>query len=288
MLGRSILFATLLGAAMPAQAQQLGGRVVAAASGHGVAFATVGVKGKAVGTTTDAAGHFALKTPADIADADSVIISCIGYHSCRTTVQALRNRSQAWELAPLTQPLPEVRVKHGRVRPATLGGKMESGMAHWSTATRDIGALADDERGWEVATVLPVRRNSYIDGFHFYLEQNEFKLVRLRFMLYEVVGGKPTKPLLTQDVQFTVPSAQTGWASVDLRPYNVQLRKGQTVAAGIQWLQGEKLTPASTKFGGPGAFPSALHRAVVRDKSEATWHSFPINASMYLAVQEYE
>jgi hypothetical protein len=148
--------------------------------------------------------------------------------------------------------------------------------------------VADDERGWEVATLLPVRRSSYVDGFHFYIEQNEFRLVRLRFMLYATQDGKPTHSLLTQDIQLTVPQEQTGWISVDLRPYNLHLPKGQTVAAGIQWLQGEKLNPESTKFGGPGAFPSATHRALVRDKSEAQWRSFPINASMYLAVQQYE
>ncbi|UYZ60322.1 carboxypeptidase-like regulatory domain-containing protein [Hymenobacter latericus] len=284
----SLLIFAALGAGLPLQAQQLKGRVVAAQSGSAVAFATVGVKGKPVGTTTDAAGNFVLNTSASITGADSVIISCIGYRACRTTVAGLRSQPQAWELQPVAQPLQEVQVKHGRVRPATLGGKVEKGTAHWNTQTRDLAAVGDDERGWEVATILPVRHNGYIDGFHFYLEDNEFKLVRLRFMLYEVANGKPTKPLLTQDIQFTVPSGQTGWASVDLRQYNLQLHKGQTVAAGIQWLQGEKLHPESSRFGGPGAFPSATHRAVVRDKSEAEWRTFPVNASMYLAVQEYD
>ena len=62
----------------------------------------------------------------------------------------------------------------------------------------------------------------------------------------------------------------------------------QTVAAGFQWLQGEKLPIKYGQFSGPGIFPSVGHRVLVREKSEAEWRSFPVNVSMYLAVQEYK
>ena len=131
--------------------------------------------------------------------------------------------------------------------------------------------MASDERGWEVATVLPVRRSCYIDNFRFYVSQNDFKPIRFRFVLYELTDNRPTRQLLTDDIQFTLPSRQTGWASLDLRAYNIGLRKGQTVAAGIQWLQGEKLDPRSgPKSGalsGPGAFPSVGHLR----EPEAVW-----------------
>jgi hypothetical protein len=73
-----------------------------------------------------------------------------------------------------------------------------------------------------------------------------------------------------------------------LRAYNIHLSKGQTIAAGIQWLQGEKLDPKSGALSGPGAFPSIGHRVLVRDKSEAEWRSLPVNVSMYLAVQQHD
>lgn len=41
-------------------------------------------------------------------------------------------------------------------------------------------------------------------------------------------------------------------------------------------------------FGGPGGFPSFVHRVALRDKSEAEWRVLPINVSMHLNVQEYD
>lgn len=292
-----LLFASacLLAPLSPAAAQApLTGRVLAAASGQPVAFATVGVKGHSVGSTTDEAGRFAFALPAAVAAADSVIISCIGYRAQRLTVGQLQSSPGAvWPLQPQAQALREVQVRHGRLVPAVLGRQAVGGNAHWTTAIRDLsvagaGPGAADERGWEVSTLLPVRKDCLLDAFHVYIEQNGFKPIRLRFTLYAVENGKPRRQLLTDDIQFTIPGEQTGWASVDLRSYNLQLPKGQTVAAGIQWLQGEKLPASDKAFGGPGAFPSAVHRVAVRDKSEAEWRVLPINVSMYLAVQQHE
>lgn len=275
------------------QAQELKGRVLAASSDKPIAFATVGIKGKALGSTADERGYFAFAVPTALPGTDSVIISCIGFRALRLTVSQLRQAEGVWRLPQLAQALGEVQVRHSQLKPAIMGRNAVGGTAYWTTKIRDSTlTVASDERGWEVTTVLPVRRSCYVDSFRFYVSQNDFKPVRFRFVLYELTDGRPTRQLLTDDVQFTLPSQQTGWVNLDLRAYNIQLRKGQTVAAGIQWLQGEKLDPKSgPKSGalsGPGAFPSVGHRVLVRNKSEAEWRSLPVNVSMYLAVQEYQ
>ncbi|MGI4741730.1 MAG: carboxypeptidase-like regulatory domain-containing protein [Janthinobacterium lividum] len=277
------------------QAQGLKGRVLAASSAKPIAFATVGIKNKALGSTTDERGYFAFAVPTALPGTDSVIISCIGFRALRLTVSQLRQAERVWHLPLLAQALGEVQVRHPHLKPAIMGRNAVGGMgmAYWTTKIRDSTlTVASDERGWEVTTVLPVRRSCYVDSFRFYVSQNDFKPVRFRFVLYELIDGRPTRQLLTDDIQFTLPSQQTGWVNLDLRAYNIQLRQGQTVAAGFQWLQGEKLTPKSgPKSGalsGPGAFPSVGHRVLVRDKSEAEWRSLPVNLSMYLAVQEYK
>ena len=100
-----------------------------------------------------------------------------------------------------------------------------------------------DARGWELATLLRVRRHTFIDGFHVSFHRNEFRALRLRFMLNAVEHGHPTRLLLTDDIQLTVSEQRTGWLSLDLRRYNLHLAKGQIVAAGIQWLDGTKERP---------------------------------------------
>ncbi|WP_165903894.1 carboxypeptidase-like regulatory domain-containing protein [Hymenobacter gummosus] len=287
LLPRFLLLSAALLPALLTTAQQLSGRVTVAGTQQPVPFATVGVQGQPLGSTADETGRFAFATPATLLPTDSVIISCIGYRARRLTVAQVQAET-TWPLTPVAQALAEVPVRHGRLTPAVLGRRETGGVAHWTTKLRDTTPVATDERGWEIATVLPVRHSCYLDAFHLYLEQNGFGPVRLRFTLYAVENGLPTRQLLTRDIQFTVPPQQTGWATLDLSSYNIHLPKGQTVAAGIQWLQGQKLPSATEALGGPGAYPSLGHRVALRDKSEAPWRLLPVNVSMYLAVQQYQ
>jgi hypothetical protein len=268
-----------------APAQQLRGRVVSARTGQPVPFATVGVKGQPVGSTADETGRFAFAAPASLAATDSVVISCVGFRSAGLTLAELRRADRTWTLAPLTQQLAEVPVRHARLRPGTLGCRSALSPLQWTTTD---AADVDDARGWELATMVRTRHHSFVDAFSVYFGHNEFRSLRLRFMLYAVEGGRPTRLLLTDDIQFTVSDQRTGWTTIDLRKYNLHLAKGQTVAAGIQWLQGEKARPNSRVLSGPVLMPAALNRTLIRQKSEAPWEKYPANVSMYLAVQQYD
>ncbi|WP_375416168.1 carboxypeptidase-like regulatory domain-containing protein [uncultured Hymenobacter sp.] len=287
MLPRLVLAVCLFSCTLTGWAQQLTGRVLAASSGRPVAFATVGIKGKALGSTADERGHFAFAVPATLSGTDSVVISCIGFRALRLTVGQLRAPETVWRLQPQAQTLGDVQVRHPKLKPAIIGRKAVGGLAYWSARDTSLN-VASDERGREMLTVLPVRRSCYVDSFRFHVERNDFKLIRFRFTLYQITSGRPTRELLTDDIQFTLLSQQTGWVSLDLSAYNIRLRKGQTVAAGIQWLQSEKLDPKNAVLGGTAAFPSVGHRVLVRSKSEAQWRSYPFNMSMYLAVQEFK
>lgn len=289
MMFRLTLSVLVLFCSLDGQAQELKGLILSAASGKPVAFATVGVKGKALGSTADEEGRFAFAVPPTLPAADSVIISCIGFRSTATTVGQLRQGDATWRLQPQVQPLNEVTVRHPRLKPGIIGRKAVGGMAYWTTNSRDTSeTFASDERGRELATVLSVRKNCYLDTFRFYVQHNDFKAVRFRFILYEMAGDRPGRQLLTDDIQFTLASQQTGWIAVDLHAYNIQLRKGQAVAAGFQWLHGERLAPENGVLGGQATFPSVGHRTLLRRKSEAEWRSFPMNLSFYLAVQQYD
>jgi len=279
-----LLFASVFAPCSFAQAPQLSGRVVAA-SGQPVAFATVGVKGRAIGSTADEAGRFAFAAPPTLAATDSVVISCVGFRSLGLTVAQLRRAGAVWTLQPLSQQLAEVQVRHAQLKPGFLGCRSTFSPMQWTT---DSAADVGDVRGWELATMVPVRKNCFVDSFRVYFGQNEFRSLRLRFLLYDVQHGLPTRLLVSDDIQLIVSKQRTGWVGLDLRRYNLHLAKGQTVAAGIQWLQGEKATPKSRRLSGPILLPTLINRALIRQKSQASWEKYAGNVSMYLAVQQYE
>ncbi|MBJ6109622.1 carboxypeptidase-like regulatory domain-containing protein [Hymenobacter sp. BT523] len=279
-----LIFTLSFGSDSLAQTVRLSGRVVGA-SGQPVAFASIGVKGKAIGSTADESGRFAFAAPATLASTDSVIISCVGFRSRGLTVAELRHAEAVWTLQPLRHLLQEVLVRRPQLKPGFLGCRSAFSPMQWTT---DSAADVGDMRGWELATMVPVRKNSFVDSFRVYFAHNEFRSLRLRFLLYDVQHGKPDRLLVADDIQFRVPNQRTGWVGLDLRRYNLHLAKGQTVAAGIQWLHGEKATPNSQRLSGPVLMPTLTNRTLIRQKSQAHWEKYAANVSMYLAVQQYE
>ena len=77
--------ATVGVAAVPVAGQKLLGQVRDAKSGAAVSFASVGIRGTAVGTVTNAEGGFALFVPAAHVR-DTVQVSCLGYASVRVSL----------------------------------------------------------------------------------------------------------------------------------------------------------------------------------------------------------
>lgn len=268
--------------------QTLRGRVQQDFTAAPVPFASVGVKGKPVGTVADAQGHFSFSDSPDLAEMDTVVVTCVGYQPARLVVRQLRQQPVTIRLRKQPRALREVVIQHRQLRRETLGHTGKIGLAHWgvSSITQD-STRRRDMRGWEFGTFLTPAHNCYVDAFNVYIESNPFREVRFRLLVYAVHDGRPTELLFPDDVQFVVRNQQMGWITVDLRPYNLQLQKKQKIAVAIQWLDSEGATAKRNFFGIPAVFPSPLHRVFSRDKSQAKWQSYPCQPSLYLTVQSW-
>jgi uncharacterized membrane protein YqaE (UPF0057 family) len=268
-----------------AWAQTVLGSISRADSGAPVPYASVGVKGKPLGTVANDAGQFRLEALAQALPADTVVISCVGFLPHKRLVSDLRQRPVVVLTAQATQ-LTEVSVRHGKLIPQVLGREATGGMAHWGNwAPKD--SLPKDKRGWEVGTFLTPAQNCFVDAFSLYVERNNFRFVRFRIMLYAAEGNHPTTLLTDQDMQFVLGAQQTGWVKVDLRSYNLHLKKDQKIALALQWLDNDEPMTTGKHISVPAAFPDPFHRAYIRDKSEAGWQIFPVKPSMNLSVQTY-
>jgi hypothetical protein len=270
------------------RAQSLQGIVLQDHSTTPVPFASVGVRNKPLETVTDEHGRFQFSDSPTLSAQDTVVVSCVGYWPERLPVQQLRQHPATVRLRPRTQSLREVTVQHRQLRPEVLGHSGKSGLARWG-----IGGMAQDTArqhdmlGREFGTFLKPARSCYVDSFNVYITSNPFTSLRFRLMLYTVRDGKPAEPLLTDDIQFVVRDQRTGWVSVDLRSYNLRLEKKQPVAVAMQWLDSEGTFPSNWFFGIPAVFPAPLHQVFGRDKSQALWKIFPMQPSLYLAVQSW-
>ncbi|GAB3292814.1 carboxypeptidase-like regulatory domain-containing protein [Hymenobacter tenuis] len=250
-----------------------------------VPYASVGIQHKSIGTIADALGHFSAEVLAAAAPTDTLVVSCVGYQP-RKLLAGQLSQFPDIQLTPLATQLAEVAIRHGKLHPKVLGREATGGMAYLSTgAVKD--SVSRNKRGREVGTFLTPSDNCFVDEFALYVAHNTFRFVRFRLMLYDVKDGRPTTLLSNQDMQFVVGDQVTGWVNVDLRPFNLHLKKHQKIALALQWLDNDEPMGPGKYLSIPAAFPAPLHRTYTRDKSEATWQSFPVNPSMQLRVQAY-
>ncbi|WP_167855170.1 carboxypeptidase-like regulatory domain-containing protein [Hymenobacter wooponensis] len=271
--------------ASAAWAQTPQGTITRADSGAPVPYASVGVKGKPLGTVANETGQFPLQPLAQALPTDTIVVSCVGFLPQKQTAAQLR-QTPSVTLTPQATQLKEVAVRHGKLRPQVLGRESTGGVAHWGNwAPKD--SLPKEMRGWEVGTFLTPSDNCFVDAFSVYIERNALRFVRFRLKLYAVEGSHPTTLLTDQDMQFVLSDQQTGWVKVNLRPYNLHLKKNQKIALAMQWLDNDEPRAKGKYISVPAAFPDAFHRAYIRDKSEAGWQIFPVNPSMNLSVQAY-
>lgn len=83
-----------------------------AVTGAPIAYASLGIQHKPIGTVADAAGHVASAALRAVAPTDTLVISCVGYQSRKLLVSEL-GREEALRLQPVATALTEV-VVHSR------------------------------------------------------------------------------------------------------------------------------------------------------------------------------
>ncbi|NVO86145.1 alpha/beta fold hydrolase [Hymenobacter terrestris] len=266
-----------------AQTTRLHGRVLDAATGRPVPFASVGVAGRPFGTVADSAGRFAFLLPDSVAAGARVLASGVGYATTAVPATAPPAAGATVRLQPVAVALAAVMVRPGKVRTRTTGrtGSSSFMMARLYT---EPGA-GQDERAKEQGSVLSLPPDCHLLTLRLHVAFNRFQAVTLRLNLYDVKQGRPTEPLLTQDIRFTVTQPR-GWVEVDLEPYRLYIQNRREVVATIQWLRSEARLDSATGFA-LSAVPGPGHAILTRDKSHSRWQSTPGYLSLQLVLDEY-
>jgi hypothetical protein len=280
-----LLSLALLGYAPLAQAQadRPTIRVVDGQTSQPVPYASVGVRGKPLGTVADAHGSFPL-SQVEAAPADTVVISCIGFQSQLMTLNELRNHAEI-RLAPQQLALAEVVVRGRQPRRVIIGHNWVSTFTSYGFyITADTVPHA--RLGREVGVLLAIKHPTLLESFHLFTSGRDFKSVTFRLNIYAVEQGQPHHSLLRQDVIFTVDGQRRGWNNVDLRPFAITLAGPQQVVATVEWLSSEVGRPGG-KFLDIPVHLSAVHTIYTRSKSAQAWTTSSANPSLYFDALSY-
>jgi hypothetical protein len=266
-----------------AQADRPAIRVVDVRTSQPVPYASVGVRGKPLGTVADAHGSFPL-SQVGAAPADTVVISCIGFQTQLMTLNELRSHAEI-RLAPQQQALAEVVVRGRQPRHVIVGHNWVSAFTSYGFyITADTVPHA--RLGREVGVLLAIKHPTLLESFHLFTSGRDFKSVTFRLNIYAVEQGQPHHSLLRQDVIFTVGGQRRGWNNVDLRPFAITLAGPQQVVATVEWLSSEVGRPGG-KFLDIPVHLSAVHTIYTRSKSAQAWTTSSANPSLYFDALSY-
>ncbi len=185
----------------------------------GIPFASIGIKGKNIGTVADEKGNFELNILKCDED-DTLKVSAIGYKTKGFTVsEARQSMSKLIMLEPLVVKLNEVVVISKKVKRKVLGTSKYS--------TKNCSAFQGLNGNWK-GEEAAIRANNqkgksvFIEDFNFYIIQNKYEdSLVFRLMLYSVnAKNLPGETFLKKPIIFKTAIRQ-GIVHVDLKNYNI-------------------------------------------------------------------
>ncbi len=194
-------------------------KITDASTKLGIPFASIGIKGKNIGTVADDKGNFELNILKCEED-DTLKVSAIGYKTKGFTVsEARQGMSKIVLLEPLIVKLNEVVVTSKKVKRKVLGTSKYS--------TRNCSAFMGTDGNWK-GEEASIRANNekgkyvFIEDFNFYIIQNKYDdSLRFRLMLYSVTAKNlPGETFLHKPIIFKT-AVKQGIVHVDLREYNI-------------------------------------------------------------------
>jgi uncharacterized membrane protein len=274
-----LLLCVSLATSAQSTVSQVAGTVVDQA-GRPLAYASVGVIDKPIGTVADEGGKFQVFLTDAVQPTDSIRVSLLGHASKTMLVAAVLQQPDRLTiiLTDLPATLSEVFVKTTKLITKTIGNKNTDASMRTNFA---ISGKPRQNLGAEIGRVFALpKKGAFLDEFAFYVSANNFDSTRVRVNVYKLKGNYPTDNLLQQPIYVDIKPQQTGWITVDLRPYN--LYATNDVAVAVEWVSyGQK----GSFLGIPITMPSIGATHLYKYGSQNRWKKYgQMSACMNLTL----
>ncbi|WP_367867707.1 carboxypeptidase-like regulatory domain-containing protein [Pedobacter sp. WC2423] len=266
------------------QTKTIAGRIMSGV--ESVPYATIGVKGKNIGSVSDENGQFKIEFKMDqfSPQKDELIISCLGFADLVLPCKNIKlNEPLIVPLVKTEITLREVTVVPGKPKEKRYGKRSSAIMT--SRAIFVHGEQINDALGREIGMIMKIDDNSSLKDFNVFVTGNQFKSVKFRLKFYDIGGNEPALIPLSKDIIFDVIEPK-GWVKVDLRPYHIFLTGKEKIGVTMQWIESTPLNEKSRYFV-ISAGTSISSNGLYRPKSESAWTYPRHNLSMYLTADIY-
>ena len=280
----SLFISFLFYASLSLSAQELKGYVIDASTHEPLAYASVALRGTSKGLVTDENGFFQWNIPKENSTPE-LHFSMMGYKDKYLSLSDIKSHELHIALQPEIYRIEEVNIRtHGKERKLGVDSRSLMGVCGWSGNTQG--------KGHEIGTAIDLGKTIVrVKSFHFRIRKQSFKKALFRLHIRTIKDGLPASELLRENVLIT--NAQSsGWVSVDLTPYDIQL-KGNVVVS-MEWIKvfdldtkqlirvnHDKKRTANVLF----SVKNGLHPIFIKKGVEAPWHRINSQApSFYIKV----
>jgi len=260
----------------------LRGVIVGGDNQKALAYASVGLLNKPVGTVADSAGNFTLAFGGGEMD-DTLQVSMVGYWPVKGLVKAFAKTDGriVISLSKKVTQLNEVTVSNQFAHTVIVGRQSNESLIQVSLIPKgDRPPMIGAESG------LKIRAPHYpalLDNLNFYISGNNFKFIKFRVNMYSLNHNLPDTLLFNKEILVSLNNFKTGWTPIDLRAYDLVIHGDCAVT--LQWVDYNKDITKSPELLIPTGV-SFSHINYFRIASEDKWHSVKGNPSFYVTLRD--
>jgi hypothetical protein len=260
----------------------LKGIVIDKENSKALAYVSVGILNKPIGTVTDTAGRFSFGISKDNF-ADTIQVSIVGYAALKIPVREFMPAAdKPIRLSVKPQQLAEVRITNAMrtTNTETIGRQAVSKFVQVSVHNKKT---ADETIGSEMGMLYKTsQKKAVIKDFNFYISVNNFNFIKFRVNIYAVKNAMPDTLLCNQQIFATIDNFKTGWTNINLDQYNIRVN-GEFIVT-VQWIEGrmdKKETPLTVL---PAAITPFSKNCYARIASQDKWKKMGVNLSNFVTI----
>ncbi len=225
-----------------------------------LAFATIGIENKNIGTISNEEGDFEIEIPL-LYSMDSLTISHIGYKSKKIKIESILQEDYLKiELEQEFRVLDEVIViannRKGKIK--EFGNKKKRDMFLW---------LQNGDRGSEIVTFINAESELKLYSVSINILNEHEKEFKLLLNIYDVNSNTnlPENQLLKSQKIITS-SQKDGWLEIELNEENIYI--DEPFFIGIQWTSTDEAVPLV------GGKIKRSENSLIRYKALGTWEQY--------------
>jgi hypothetical protein len=247
-----------------------------------LAYVSVGILNKPIGTVADTAGHFTFNISQENFT-DTIQVSIVGYSALKISVKDFTSgNDKAIKLLVKTEQLAEVTIANSIPRANTeiIGREAVSKLVQISVHNkRSVEETIGSEMGMRYKTN---RKKAIIKDFNFYISANNFNFIKFRVNVYSVKNDMPDTLMCNKQIFATVDNFKIGWNKIDVEQYNIKV-DGEFIVT-IQWVESrmdKKENPITIL---PVSVTPFSKDCYIRVASQDKWKRMGVNLSNFITV----